>query len=107
MSAIGLEVDPKRYGKLLARTLKRKCWPDLMTLLIEAFEERHYALRASTPHTRLRSLMQEHGLRQRDLLEIFGSRGVASEVINAKRAISKAHAREPAKLFHVSADLFL
>ena len=136
MSTLSVEVDRERYGELLARTLpavirtdaenqrltaelraldRRYDWlspeekelADLMTLLIESFEEKHYALDASTPHTRLRSLMQEHGLRQRDLLPIFGSRGVASEVVNGKRAISKAHGKKLARVFHVPADLFM
>jgi HTH-type transcriptional regulator / antitoxin HigA len=51
--------------------------------------------------------MEEHGLRQRDLLDIFGSRGIASEVVSGKRAVSKAQAKKLAALFHVGADLFL
>jgi HTH-type transcriptional regulator / antitoxin HigA len=67
---------------------------------------RNYALEGSTSDSRLRSLMEEHGLRQRDLLDVFGSRGVASEVVSGKREISKAQARKLAELFHVPADLF-
>ena len=74
---------------------------------IEAFEDAHYALAGSTPGSRLRSLMEEHGLRQRDLLGVFGSRGIASEVVSGKRAISKAQAKKLAGIFHVPADLFL
>ena len=94
----------RRFDRL---TPEEKELADLMTLLIEAFEEKHYALGTSTPHSRLKSLMAEHGFRQRDLLEIFGSRGVASEVVNGKRAISKTHAKKLARVFHVPADLFL
>jgi HTH-type transcriptional regulator/antitoxin HigA len=50
--------------------------------------------------------MEEHGLRQRDLLDVFGSRGIASEVVNGKRASSKAQAKKLAELCHVPADLF-
>jgi HTH-type transcriptional regulator/antitoxin HigA len=50
--------------------------------------------------------MEEHGLRQRDLLDVFGSRGIASEVVSGKRAISKSQAKKLAVLFHVPADLF-
>ena len=78
-----------------------------MTVLIEAFEDTHYGLASSTPASRLNSLMEEHGLRQRDMLDILGSSGVASEVVNGKRAISKAQAKKLAALFHVPADLFL
>jgi len=76
-------------------------------VLIEAFEDANYTLEGSTPDSRLRSLMEEHHLRQRDLLEVFGSRGMASEVVSGKRAISKAQAKKLATLFHVPADLFL
>ena len=57
--------------------------------------------------SRLCSLMEEHGLRQRDLLAVFGSRGIASEVVSGKRAISKAQAKKLAEVFHVTADLFV
>ena len=131
-----LEVDPKRYGRLLARKLpavirteeenerliaeledldrrhgdlspEEREYSELLTVLIEAFEEANYALEGSTPDSRLRSLMEEHGLRQRDLLDVFGSRGIASEVVSGKRAISKAQAKRLAGIFHVPADLFL
>ena len=35
--------------------------------------------------------------RQRDLLDVFGSRGIASEVVGGKRAISKAQAKKLAE----------
>ena len=70
-------------------------------------EDANYTLDGSTSDSRLRSLMEERGLRQRDLLEVFGSRGIASEVVSGKRAISKAQARKLAEPFHVPADLFL
>ena len=79
----------------------------LLTVLIEDYEDKHYSLSGSTPATRLKMLMEEHGLRQRDLVEIFGSRGLTSEVVNGKREISKAAAKKLAAKFHVSAELFL
>ena len=79
----------------------------LLTVLIEAYEDKHYSLSGSTPATRLKMLMEEHGLRQRDLVEIFGSRGLTSEVVNGKREISKAAAKKLAAKLHVSAELFL
>lgn len=75
--------------------------------LIEACEDANYSLEGSTADSRLRSLMEERGLRQRDLLGVFGSRGIASEVVSGKRAVSKTQAKKIAELFHVPADLFL
>ena len=89
------------------RTPEEREYAELLTVLIEAFEEARYRLEGSTPDSRLRSLMEEHSLRQRDLLDVFGSRGIASEVVSGKRTISKAQAKKLAALFHVPADLFL
>jgi HTH-type transcriptional regulator / antitoxin HigA len=65
---------------------------DLLVKLIEDFEERHYPMGQSSPTETLQFLMEQRGLRQRDLVHLFGSNGVASEVINGNRAISKAQA---------------
>ena len=55
----------------------------------------------------LQYLMEQRDLRQADLLPIFGSRSVTSEVINGKREFSKAHIRRLADFFHVSPEVFL
>jgi HTH-type transcriptional regulator/antitoxin HigA len=135
MSTI-VEINPKHYAKLLARTLPAvieseqeyerlfrefdSLWKrqhelppeedkllSLLVLLIEDYEERHHSLDASTPHSRLRHLMEARGLAQKDIWRLLGSRGVASEVINGKRAISKSQAKRLAEFFHVTPDLFL
>ena len=59
------------------------------------------------PYRIVLHLMEHQGLRQADLLPVFGSRSVASEVLNGKRAISKAHARRLAEFFHLSVELFI
>jgi len=129
------KVDPRRYGRLLVRSLpavieteeenerlavelekfdqrfhelspEEKKLAELITLLIEDFEEKHYALNASTPLSRLKYLMEERGLKQRDLLSVFGSSGIASEVFNGKRGISKGRAQALAQFFRVAPDLF-
>jgi antitoxin component HigA of HigAB toxin-antitoxin module len=46
-------------------------------------------------------------LKQADLVPIFKSRGYVSDVIHAKRAISKVHAKQLAEFFRVSVNLFI
>jgi HTH-type transcriptional regulator/antitoxin HigA len=55
----------------------------------------------------IRSLIEQRGLRQADLLPIFDSRSVASDVINGKREPSKAHIRKLTEFFRVPADVFI
>ncbi len=80
---------------------------ELVTKLIEDFEEEHYPIPDAPPHRILRFLMEQNDLRQSDLLPIFGSRGYVSDVVNGKRAISKAHAKALGDLFHVSPEVFI
>lgn len=81
---------------------------ELLTTLVEDFEEKAYPMgENSSPPSALRFLMDEHGLKQIDMLDIFGSQGVVSQVLNEKREISKAQAKRLAARFHVNADLFI
>ena len=79
----------------------------LMATLIQDFEVKFYQPRDVTPLEMLHHLMDARGLKQSDLREVFGSKGIASEVINGKRSISKTHAKALARFFGVSAELFI
>jgi len=79
----------------------------LMTVLIQQFEENHYPLGHAELVEALRVLMEDRSLRQRDLIPIFGSSSVVSDVLKEKRSISKTHARKLAEFFHVPVGLFI
>jgi HTH-type transcriptional regulator/antitoxin HigA len=131
-----LVIDDKKYARVLARVLPRVISTkeehrrmlaqvenlmdkgerrtaeedaalDLMVRLITAYEEEQYPLPHFTPREMLLYLMEQRGLRQADLVPIFKSRGYVSDVVNGKRAISKAHARQLAEYFKVAVDLFV
>ena len=136
MSVAAKRINKRKYGELLAdtlpavikteeenermlalaeqlidkgerRTLEEDQLFELVTKLIEDFEEEHYPIPDAPPHRILRFLMEQNDLRQSDLLPIFGSRGYASDVVNGKRAISKAHAKALGKMFHISPEVFI
>jgi HTH-type transcriptional regulator/antitoxin HigA len=79
---------------------------ELLTLLIEDFEERHYALKPATPVAVLEELMAANELKQKDLLDIFGTPSIVSEVLNGKRRLTAEHIRKLAARFHVSPEMF-
>jgi HTH-type transcriptional regulator / antitoxin HigA len=78
----------------------------LLVNLIESFEDKHYQLKSATPLEILTELMSQRGLKQKGLVSIFGSQGIASEVLNGKREISKAMAKALGEFFNVSPALF-
>lgn len=95
--------------KLLAkskRTPEEHRLTELLTLLIEDFEAKHYSLPPATPLQILRHLMEANGLRQVDLIDVFGTPSIASEVLNGKRALAKSHIERLSRRFHVSPELF-
>jgi len=130
-----IELDEKTYGKLLGRTLPRvirtdeecerltnellrlderedlspeeKELAELLTVLIDEYEERRHPIRKSTPQQTLHHLMEARKLTQKELWKLFGSKGITSEVFHGKRSISKAQAKMLALFFHVTADLFI
>lgn len=89
-----LSAEEEKLLKLLAR-------------LVEDFEQKFYRPLEATPLEVLRHLMEARDIKQSQLWEVFGSKGIASEVLNGKRGISKTHARALANYFHVPADLFV
>ncbi|MDR3721002.1 MAG: helix-turn-helix domain-containing protein [Candidatus Acidoferrales bacterium] len=96
--------DLDRRSKTL--TSAEKELAELLTLLIEDFEEKRYRLPRSTPLNVIRFLMEQHGLRQKDLAEAFGTPSIVSEVLSGKRDLSKDHIRRLSERFHVSPELF-
>jgi HTH-type transcriptional regulator/antitoxin HigA len=80
---------------------------ELLSVLIEQYEGEHYSIEDAPPHEVLKFLMEQNDLKQSDLLHIFGSSGIASEVVNGKRGISKAQAKALAKHFNVSVEVFI
>ena len=130
------KIDPVRYRRLLSRTMpvvieteEENCRMltvveklmkkgenlsaeeekllKLLARLIEDFEHRHYQPPVATPLEILHHLMDARGIKPSQLWEVFGSKGIASEVLNGKRGISKTHARALANYFHVPVDLFV
>ena len=79
---------------------------DLFTLLIEDFEEKHYALPKCSPLETIGFLMDQYGLQRKDMVDVFGTPSIVSEVMNSKRELNKEHIRRLSEKFHVSPELF-
>lgn len=79
---------------------------DLLTLMIEDFEKRQYALPTASPIEVLKFLIEQHGLKQKDLVDVFGTPSIVSEVLHGKRELSKEHIRRLSRRFHVSPEVF-
>jgi HTH-type transcriptional regulator/antitoxin HigA len=93
-----------RKGSRMSAAERRMA--ELLTLLIENFEVEHYALRAASPLEVLKELMFANNLKQKDLLDIFGTPSIASEVLSGKRRLNTEHIRKLSRRFRVSPEVF-
>jgi len=134
VTASAKKVDNKKYGRLLVKTLPRVIRNDkelaamleivnqliskkrtleedelflLVSSLVEAYEDAHHPIESLPPLEFLKTLMAERGLKQKDLLPVFGSQGITSEVLNGKREISKRRAKKLADFFGLSVEHFI
>ena len=74
--------------------------------LIEAYESQKYPDIEGDPINALKTLMEEHGLKQSDLPEI-GSQGVVSEIISGKRQLNVRQLKLLGARFKISPVVFV
>ncbi|MFC1843329.1 type II toxin-antitoxin system HigA family antitoxin [Thermodesulfobacteriota bacterium] len=74
--------------------------------LIESYESQHVPELSGDPIHTLKSLMEEHGLKQADMKEI-GSQGVVSEVLSGKRSLNSRQIKALSERFGVSPAVFI
>ena len=137
MSTTTIDLDTKRYGRLLAKALptvikseddnnrmlaiiedlmakgedgltaEEDALLELLVDLVHDFEEKHYPLPSSPPHRMVAFLLEQRGLKPSALWAVLGSKGRVSEILSGKRAISKEQAKKLAAFFHVGVHLFI
>jgi HTH-type transcriptional regulator/antitoxin HigA len=80
---------------------------DLLTLLIEKYDEEHNTFMETDPITLLRSFMQDHHLKPQDMTEILGiGKSYVSDILNYKKGLSKEVIRKLADYFKVRQEAF-
>lgn len=61
---------------------------DILGTLAAAYEDIHYPISAPDPVEAVKYIMEEEGLKPKDLVSYFGSKGNVSEFLNRKRNLS-------------------
>jgi HTH-type transcriptional regulator/antitoxin HigA len=108
------EADNERLIELLAELDERsdlspeeQSFAELLAIVVEDFEDKHYALAAVPPGQALKALMADRGLRHRDVWPVVGNKGLTTEILSGRRKISSALAKRLAEHFRVPVELFV
>lgn len=79
---------------------------NLVSELVADYDKTHFAIEASEPKEVLRFLIELHGLKQGDLVEIVPQSNL-SAILSGKRKISATLAGKLAKFFSISPAVFV
>jgi HTH-type transcriptional regulator/antitoxin HigA len=96
-------LDLERQNNL---SVDEKNLAEILTLLIQSYEEEHYSIPDASPTEVLQELLAANNLRQKDLVPIFGSEGAVSDVLNGRRPFNKGHIEKLCRRFSVSPEVF-
>jgi HTH-type transcriptional regulator/antitoxin HigA len=79
---------------------------ELMTVLVERYEQERYPLPEAEPADVLRYLLERNGLTQRDIAPELGSESTVSLVLSGKRQLNRDHIARLSRRFNVSPAVF-
>ena len=80
---------------------------ELLTLLIEKWDKEHNSFYDVDPVQLIKALMEENGLKAKDLIDILDlSKGTISKILSYHKGLSKDTIRKLADYFKVSQEAF-
>ncbi|HEV3039217.1 MAG TPA: transcriptional regulator [Candidatus Angelobacter sp.] len=79
---------------------------ELLVLIIQDFEKRTYKVDAATPIDVIEELMAANKLKNKDLVGIFPTESVVSEILSGKRGLTVEHIKRLSERFNVSPAVF-
>lgn len=113
-AVIANDKECKRIEELFASLNNKQRSPeedklfDLLADILENYDCRVMPkIKRGTPLETLNYLVKENNLRQIDLVGIFSSQGIVSEVLSGKREITKNQAKQLAERFKMSVEAFI
>ena len=115
-----MEIKPikteKDYEKSLKRfevifdansTSKEGDEAEILSILIDNYENKHYPIDAPDPIEAIKIRMEEMNLKQKDLVGVIGGKSRVSEILNKKKKLTVEMIRELEKILHISASVLV
>jgi HTH-type transcriptional regulator/antitoxin HigA len=80
---------------------------ELLTVLIEKFEEEHYPIESPDPIEAIKFRMEQMNMNKKDLAEVIGYKSRVSEILSRKRKLSLNMIRQLHKKLRIPYDSLL
>jgi len=79
----------------------------LLLVLVEKYEDEHYAIDMPDPIEAIKVRMDDLGLKAKDLIPYIGDKGTVSKVLNRKIPLSINMIRRLSSALHIPAEILL
>ncbi|MGY8908416.1 MAG: helix-turn-helix domain-containing protein [Flavobacteriales bacterium] len=80
---------------------------EILSLLIENFENIHYPIESPDPIEAIKIRMEEMNLKQKDLVGVIGGKSRVSEILNKKKKLTVEMIRELERVLSISASVLV
>jgi len=80
---------------------------ELLLLVIQSYESKRFQFEKSDPVDMIEFAMDQHRLRQRDLIPVLGSRSRVSEILARKRKLTLKMMRALHAKYHIPLELLI
>ncbi|WP_339811291.1 transcriptional regulator [Zunongwangia profunda] len=80
---------------------------EILSLLIENYENEHYPINAPDPIEAIKIRMEELNMRQKDLVGIIGGKSRVSEILNKKKKLTVDMIRDLERILQISASVLV
>lgn len=87
-------------------TPDKRDYLNLLGLLVHEYEEKYVLIPDLNGAELLKALIDELGLKQKDLVPIFKTESIVSDVLKGKRKLTVEHIEKLADFFNVSPSVF-
>lgn len=100
-------INKKQHEIALTKLKELMTQTDKLASDIEIYEKRTFDIDKPTALEAISFRMSQENLKQKDVIELFGTASKTSEVLNGKRELSKNMMRRINKRFDISFDVLM
>jgi len=80
---------------------------EILSLLIDNYENKHYPIEAPDPIEAIKIRMEEMNIKQKDLVGIIGGKSRVSEILNRKKKLTVEMIRKLEEMLNLSASILV
>jgi HTH-type transcriptional regulator/antitoxin HigA len=80
---------------------------EILSLLVENYENEHYPIEAPDPIEAIKIRMEELNMRQKDLVGVIGGKSRVSEILNRRKKLTVEMIRKLEQILQISASVLV